>query len=208
MGQWCSGSTSASKSLNGRSIRPWPAILKGNMRDLLFTDTETTGLDIERNEIIEIAAIRTDAKLNILDRFEAKVRPLHPETASIIALQVNGYDAVEWLQARPSSDIAYEWSRYSNGCTLIGKNIGFDDRFLRKFVHQNGIEPLWHYRLVDLSSIAFIYVMQNVIRDISSDALSQYFNIPEEAKPHRAMNGANQALKLFTQLSNNLLVIH
>jgi oligoribonuclease (3'-5' exoribonuclease) len=177
-------------------------------RDLLFTDTETTGLDVNQNEVIEIAAIRTDARLNILDTFEAKVRPLHPETAHVTALQINGYNPVEWLQARPADDVALDWSRYSNDTTLIGKNIGFDDRFLRKFMREYQQEPRWHYRLVDLSSIAFVYQMQGALRDISSDALSQYFNIPEEVKPHRAMNGALQSLRLFRELTGNLLVIH
>jgi DNA polymerase III alpha subunit (gram-positive type) len=179
------------------------------MRDLIFTDTETTGLSIETNELIEIGAIRTDSKFNVLDTFEAKVRPLHPETAHITALQVNGYDAVDWLAAPVASETAYAWSRYANGCTLVGKNIGFDDRFLRKFMQQYGVEPLWHYRLVDLSSIAFIYQLQGVFKesDLSSDGLSKYFNIPEEAKPHRAINGAQQALNLFRKLSDNLLVI-
>ena len=40
-------------------------------------DTETTGLDPERHEVIEVAAIAFDAEGNILGEYNTLVRPRH-----------------------------------------------------------------------------------------------------------------------------------
>lgn len=42
---------------------------------LLWVDIETTGLDVEKDEPVEIAAVLTDGDLNEIDTFEALIAP-------------------------------------------------------------------------------------------------------------------------------------
>ena len=42
--------------------------------DLIFYDTETTGTDSAFDQILQFAAVRTDAELNEVDRFETRCR--------------------------------------------------------------------------------------------------------------------------------------
>jgi DNA polymerase III epsilon subunit-like protein len=66
------------------------AFLQNHERDLVFLDSETTGLDPLYNEAIEWAAIRVGPDGTEKEAFEAKVKPLFPERFDTKAREVNG----------------------------------------------------------------------------------------------------------------------
>ena len=58
--------------------------------DFVFYDTETTGSNTSFDQILQFGAIRTDAELNELDRFEMRCRLLPWVVPSPGALKVTG----------------------------------------------------------------------------------------------------------------------
>ena len=64
----------------------------------VFVDTETTGLDHTKHEMLEIAivVIENGEKTTI----ERKIKPTNLETAQPKALEVNGYNEEEWAEAQ------------------------------------------------------------------------------------------------------------
>ena len=56
----------------------------------VFFDTETTGLKHGFDQIVHFAAIRTDANLNEIERFEARSRLLPHVLPHPAALRTNG----------------------------------------------------------------------------------------------------------------------
>ena len=58
--------------------------------DFVFYDTETTGRDAAFDQILHFGAIRTDAELNELERFEVRCRLLPWVVPSPGALKVTG----------------------------------------------------------------------------------------------------------------------
>ena len=71
-------------------------------RNIAIVDLETTGLDEQLHEIIEVGMVVVNQKtLEIIDTLDMKVRPTHPETASAKALEVNGYNEEDWIDSRP-----------------------------------------------------------------------------------------------------------
>ena len=62
---------------------------------LAFLDTETTGLDRYKNEIIELALIIIEDGERTVEQ-SWKLKPRRIETASDYALQLNGYDKEVW----------------------------------------------------------------------------------------------------------------
>ena len=59
--------------------------------DFVFYDTETTGTDTTFDQILQFAAIKTDAGLNELDRFETRCRLLPhvvPAPGALLATRV------------------------------------------------------------------------------------------------------------------------
>lgn len=126
---------------------------------IVFFDLETSGLDPERHEIIQIAAIAaTLPGFETLEEFECKVRFDHLR-AEPGALEANNYDrdvwqreAIEPLEAAERFDAVMR--RHSTmqrtskrtgkpfaTCRMAGHNAStFDIRFLRQFykLHGNG----------------------------------------------------------------------
>ena len=99
---------------------------------LAFLDTETTGLDSKKHEIIELALIIIEDGERIYEK-SFKIKPQHIETASPVALRINGYDEAVWAEE------GYHWSlqsverlaKHLEGTVIVGHNVKFDIGFLR-----------------------------------------------------------------------------
>ena len=73
-----------------------------------FIDTETTGLDLLNHEVIDIAALQlsiSGSDWSELTRFQAKLTPKNIESASQIALKINGYTKRKWKGSIPAKNI-------------------------------------------------------------------------------------------------------
>jgi len=110
---------------------------------LAFVDLETTHLDPNKGEIVEIGIIRIHDN-KILDIVEHKVKPEHLETAHPRALEVNGYNEQDWSSAISQLDCAHLVEKLLKDTVIIGHNISFDLKFLRALMIQHDIRfDLW-----------------------------------------------------------------
>ena len=98
-------------------------------------DTETTGLDPERHEVIEVAAIAFDAEGNILGEYNTLVRPRHVVPYHIERL--TGIEAGSVETAPLFSSIATELAEFIADSPIIGQSVEFD----LKFLAQGGVWP-------------------------------------------------------------------
>ena len=91
-------------------------------------DTETTGLDPQKHEIIEIAV------KSPLGVFHSLVKPQHIETAEPKALEMNGYAANpdRWDSAPTIEEVLPSVMLHLSGCIMAGHNVGFDKDFLQE----------------------------------------------------------------------------
>lgn len=162
------------------------------MQDITFIDTETTGLDESRHEIIELAAIRTTGPdFEVIKQNSWKIKPGRIETASAQALRINGYSEEAWEGAPSISHVLSELIPFLEGAIPAGHNVQFDLRFLK--VAWNawpGLEPDMNYRSLDTVSLVFPLALLGETTGVS---LSKVHSIlcPRESKPtHRALADA------------------
>ncbi|WIW95462.1 exonuclease domain-containing protein [Altererythrobacter rubellus] len=113
----------------------------------VFYDTETTGIDTAFDQILQFGAIRTDADLNEIDRFEIRCRLLPEIVPSPGAMLVTGVSAKQLTD--PSLPSHYEmvceiraklgsWSP----SIFIGHNsLGFDEHLLRQALYKTLHSP-------------------------------------------------------------------
>ena len=130
---------------------------------LVWIDCEMTGLDIERDALIEIACLVTDAELNLLDEgvdviikppaealasMPEVVREMHT-TSGLLAELPNGITVAE------AQDIVLGYVRGHVGepkkAPLCGNSIATDRWFIARDMPE--LDGYLHYRMVDVSSI-------------------------------------------------------
>lgn len=143
------------------------------MTDLIFLDTETTGLDPDKHEIWEIAWAINNGNV------ESAVLKHSLNTADPKALELNGYfDRHNLWVDLPNG---YSWDlhirKLLEGNTIVCANPPFDRMFMRA---RWGLEP-YHYRSLDIESMAFSvlgYLRPKGLAAIRLDLVSRGYDIP------------------------------
>ncbi|MCK9596238.1 3'-5' exonuclease [Candidatus Pacearchaeota archaeon] len=174
---------------------------------LTFLDTETTGLVLKDNEIIQLAMIRyvlsneQNAKLYQLDKFEVKFIPSHIETASPKALEMNHYSKEEWEKTAKSfesvSHIIKDMIEESD--ILVGQNLIFDLEFIDKLFKSNNLNINFPY-FFDTKEMAKDSGESNT----KLDFLCEKYNIQFKGEAHCASSDCERTKKLFEILSDKI----
>ncbi|XP_068577452.1 small fragment nuclease [Cebidichthys violaceus] len=163
---------------------------------MVWVDLEMTGLDIETDQIIEMACIITDSDLNIL-----------AEGPNLIINQPNELleGMSEWCkehhgksgltQAVQDSKITLEQAEYEflsfvrqhtppGQCPLAGNSVHADKRFLDKYMPQFMYHL--HYRIIDVSTI------KELCRRWFPE---EYKMVPHKKAAHRALDDIQESIK-------------
>jgi len=172
-------------------------------KNLAFIDTETTGFDIEKQEIIEIGCVIASQKgeeLEIVDEFDIKIRPEKIENADPEALQINGYDEAAWMFAVSKEEAMKMFAEKTEGCVMVAHNIAFDYSFLAKAFSDTGVEDKMWYAKLDTISFAFakLHNDPNITR-FSLGKLCEHFGIKNE-RAHTALADARATFELYKEL--------
>lgn len=164
---------------------------------LLITDFETTGLDPQIHEIVEIGAILCAADtMEIYWEHEVKLKPTRIEVAQPRALEINGYNEKDWRQALSFEKGFTEFaSRLDDTMVLTGQNVWFDLGFLLEGLKQTGLRNPLDYHRLDLASMTFPFLPGTP--ELSMSKTSLLFGVPTEPSIHRAINGARTAYNML-----------
>lgn len=134
-----------------------------NPLNLIWIDLEMTGLDPERERIIEIATVVTDADLNLLEEGPSLV--IHQEDALLDAMddwntrqhggsgltqRVRNSQISEAEAMAETLDFLHRWVPAGQS-PMCGNSIGQDRRFLVRYMPQ--LADFFHYRNLDVSTL-------------------------------------------------------
>lgn len=134
-----------------------------NKNNLIWIDLEMTGLDPNRDRIIEIATVITDSDLNILA--EGPVLAISQPESQLALMDdwnVNTHTSTGLLNRVKLSNISEQQAEQQtidfisqwvpeNCSPICGNTIGQDRRFL--FNYMPKLEKYFHYRYLDVSTI-------------------------------------------------------
>ena len=130
---------------------------------LIWIDLEMTGLDPDRDLIIEIATVITDKDLNILA--QGPVLAVHQTDAALAAMddwnqkhhgesglidRVKASIINEAEAERLTIEFLKQWVP-ENTSPICGNSIGQDRRFLYRYMPK--LEAYFHYRNIDVSTL-------------------------------------------------------
>ena len=175
---------------------------------IAIVDFETTGLDPEIHEIIEIGMVIVDADtLEIEDEFSIKVRPVFPNLATQEAIAVNGYNHESWKDAVYLERALYLMFLKSKTMVFASWNVTFDWSFMHRALRKNRIEDPFHRRKFDIASMAYTRIFGAFgsywnDKEMSLREVCLRFDLPEESFPHTALNGAQCAYQVFKKIQS------
>ncbi len=158
------------------------------MTIIVSLDIETTGLDENRDSIIEIAAVKFNGR-RVEGEFNTLVNPGKHIPDFITAL--TGIDDAMVRQAPHLRDIARELTAFVGDAPILGHNVKFDISFLRK-------AGLFEYQQT-LDTYELASVLLPTASRYNLGALGQQLGIPLPAT-HRALDDARLAHACYVRL--------
>ncbi len=170
--------------------------------NLAFIDLETTGLDPERQEIIEIGCVvvKPGANFEIVSELDLKVKPEHLETAEPEALRINSYNSADWIFASDLDQALKALNDKAEGAIMISHNITFDWAFLERAFAKTKVPNLMASVRLDLLSMAFVKLYHhNQVQRFNLRSLCEHFGIINK-QAHSALSDAKTALEVYKRL--------
>jgi len=159
---------------------------------LIALDIETTGFDSNKDQVIEIAAVKFKGNETI-DTFETLINP--ERDIPTIITHITGIKNKDLENAPYFEDIREELERFIDNHPIVGHNISFDVNFL----NQKGLSLKNDlYDTLDLASI-----LLPGMPSYSLDTLTRTLKIQHKNK-HRALSDTIATQDLFTILHNKI----
>ncbi|HJA65429.1 DNA polymerase III subunit epsilon [Lachnoclostridium sp. An169] len=164
------------------------------LKSYIAFDVETTGLDPQENEIIEIGALKVrDGK--VADRFMEFIHPLSPISTYITGLTGITNDMV--ADARPRKQVVSDFIDFCEDDVLIGHNVSFDYSFMKCSAARDGMA----FEKLGIDTLKIAQKVHSSLDSKSLGSLCEYYHI-ENKSAHRAYHDALATAKLYQTLAH------
>ena len=178
------------------------------MSDLIvWVDCEMTGLDINVDEICEIAVVVTDSELNELDPgLQLVVKPSDSALANMGEFVTKMHTDSGLITEIPKGlsiaeaeaqvmEYLKQWVTEPRTAPLAGNSIGTDRMFLNR--QMPTLDSYLHYRNIDVSSI----------KELTRRWYPRvYFQLPKKTGNHRALADIKESIQELRYYRNTVLV--
>jgi DNA polymerase III alpha subunit (gram-positive type) len=188
------------------------SLFKENM-SLIFTDTETTGLDpVDGCEITEIGCIviKDNMTVDSKNYFHKRFLIQDKSKANPEALEVGHYSDSIWEKTAVHPEIGLkEWNDWlkkvsSDGKPiLIAQNAEFDKSFILSECDKYMVFPYIHNTWIDLISLWLAYKIKKKLTHLgdSLGVICKHFGV-ENSKAHAALSDSIASAQCFCKLMN------
>lgn len=143
--------------------------------DVIVLDTETTGLSVQDNKLIEIAAARLRGR-EVVDRFDTFVHPGGPIPPEIVRL--TGITDADVAAAPSPEEAVAALEEFVGGCPVIAHNATFDRSFIEAVKGGVRVSEVW------IDSLALSRIALPRLASHKLSALAELFGC--SAVSHRA----------------------
>lgn len=193
--------------------------MKLSERPLAFVDVETTGLDPNRHEVIEVAVAFDDDVFRRVGApwamqlrreepdvavWHTRIRPERIEDAEPKALEVNGYRADLWADAPTAEEVVTTLvallTREGADPVIVGHNVSFDRDFLNATLRRAGSKARVSHHAVDTVALCYEHLVPCGLGSLSLDNVRRFLNIPTFGA-HAALKDAVDAREVYRRLT-------
>ncbi len=160
-------------------------------------DIETTGFNKEKDQIIEIGAVKV-VNGEETERFSEFINPGRPIPEHIVKLTRITDDDVK--DAGPIETVLPRFLEFVGGSVLVAHNAGFDTGFIETKARDLGL-PSVENTVVD--TLALARGLYNTLTRYTLDALCRHLGVKLE-NHHRAVDDAGATVGIFLKCAENL----
>jgi len=164
--------------------------------EFCIVDIETNGHDINKHQIIEIAALKIKNN-KIKDSFESLVKC---NEINEHITQITGIKTEDTKNAPKLKDVLYEFKLFLSNCVFVAHDVKFDYKFISDSLVKIGLQPLLNRTLCSLelaqrSVVSYRHALSY---------LNKTFNLNPHATHHRAMSDVTTTYELFKKSLKNI----
>ena len=164
------------------------------MTSYICFDLETTGLSPEKDEIIEIGAVKV-VEGKVVDRFIQFVKPDEPISEMVTG--ITGITNAMVADAGPTDRIIFDFLHFCEDYPVLGHNLMFDYRFMKRYAQK-------YYMDFQKTGIDTLKIARKVLTDLPSrslESLCEHYGIENKAA-HRAYHDALATAKVYQTLKH------
>jgi len=184
---------------------------------MIIIDAEFTGLNPHKHSLISLGAFEFEKPDN---QIYLECLPWEGAEYMDEALEVNGFTKERIFSSHKTLELAMiEFDKWPEGIgerTLAGQNVGnLDLMFLQTSHERYGMSFNFPHRTIDVHTLTYMHLIKRGVTPpldnnrtaINSSFVQNYVGIPEEPKPHNALNGAKVSGEAISRLlyGKNLL---
>ena len=169
----------------------------GRVQDrIVWIDCEMTGLSLERDALVEVAVLVTDADLNVLgDGVDVVIKPPEGSLDDMDQVVVDMHTSSGLLEELPRGttlaeaerlvlEYVRQWVPEPRKAPLAGSSVHTDRTFLVRDMPE--LTDHLHYRLIDVSSL----------KELAKRWFPRvYFNTPKKHGGHRALADIKESIQ-------------
>lgn len=174
---------------------------------IVWIDCEMTGLDVEKDELCEIAVVVTDQELVAQDAgLQIVIKPSDAAMENMGEFVTRMHRESGLLEEIPSGESAeaaeakvmeylQQWIAQPRTAPLAGNSIGTDRMFLNRYMPK--LDSFLHYRNIDVSSI----------KELTRRWYPRvYFQLPKKNGGHRALADIKESIQELRYYRKTVMV--
>jgi DNA polymerase III epsilon subunit-like protein len=184
---------------------------------ILYLDTETTGLDPKKNDIIQIGGIYEKDGI-VIEEFDIKMQPLSYDNIEPKALETNGF-TIEQIRTFPTQKEGYDaFVKKIQGYegkdkfSLVGQNCRYDIDMTIELFNKNGRKGLF-FGLIDLTHYFDVMSICKALKHMgyidvpkcNLEELAKYFGVVNN-KAHDALEDVRVTKAIYTIIKDRYFI--
>ena len=175
--------------------------------NLIWIDCEMTGLDLEKDVLVEIAVLVTDSELNVIGEGIDLVIAATPEQLAgmnefVTQMHTNSgliTEIANGISVSAAEDAIINYlesaSTVAGKSPLAGNSVSVDRSFIARDMPR--LNDYLHYRTIDVSSVKELARRWNA---------KVYFNSPAKTGNHRALGDIQDSIAELAHYRSNFLI--
>lgn len=169
---------------------------------IVVLDTETTGLDIKKDEVLSIGAVKIkNNKILTSKTFEVYLK--NTQVIGAKSIEIHGIRPCDLEDAKESQEAIKEFLEFIGNATLVGYYLEFDIEMINKYTREFlGIEL--PNKTIEVSELYFdktITLIPQGNIDLRFDTIMQNLDLPRMGA-HNAVNDAIMTAMIYLKLTN------